>query len=193
MKLTGLKFLLEFIKDKKTVGAIAPSSPALAREIVSHGNLSDASVVVEYGPGTGSFTAEILSRLNDGACFLTIEQNRTLAAHLKKRFPNLLLFEDSVENVPRIIESLGHTQVDCIISGLPWASFSPDLQDRLLRPTLSVLRPGGTFCTFTYVQSPLLPSGKRFRKKLRKHFSEVFTSSIVWRNLPPAFVYRCIK
>ena len=193
MKLTGLKFLLEFIKDKKAVGAVAPSSSALAREIVSHGNLSDASVVVEYGPGTGSFTAEILSCINDGACFLTIEQNQNFAEHLRKRFPQLRLFIDSVENVPSIIESIGHTQVDCVISGLPWASFSPELQDRLLKPTLSVLRPGGAFCTFTYIQSPLLPSGKRFRKKLRKHFSEVSNSSIIWRNLPPAFVYQCIK
>lgn len=55
------------------------------------------------------------------------------------------------------------------------------------------LRPGGRFVTYTYLQSPLLAGGKRFRKKLHERFSEVGETRMVWLNLPPAFVYWGVK
>jgi phosphatidylethanolamine/phosphatidyl-N-methylethanolamine N-methyltransferase len=39
----------------------------------------------------------------------------------------------------------------------------------------------------------LLPAGGRFFKLLKKNFSEVKKSPVVWKNVPPAFVYRCIR
>ena len=56
---------------------------------------------------------------------------------------------------------------------------------------LEVLRPGGQFATFAYVPGQALPAAHRLRRKLREVFSEVTTSRVVWRNTPPAFVYRC--
>ena len=60
-----------------------------------------------------------------------------------------------------------------------------------LRELRRVLKPGGQFVTFAYLQGLLLPAGRRFRAKLKRSFSDVTKSKIVWRNLPPAFVYRC--
>ena len=54
-----------------------------------------------------------------------------------------------------------------------------------------VLRPGGTFATFAYWQGLALPAGQRFASRLRSTFSRVQRSPTVWKNLPPAFVYRC--
>ena len=53
--------------------------------------------------------------------------------------------------------------------------------------------PGGQFATFAYLQGLLLPAGQRFKDKLAQSFSKVEKSPTVWRNLPPAFVYRCTK
>ena len=36
-----------------------------------------------------------------------------------------------------------------------------------------------------------IPAGRRFRGQLNESFSHVESSPTVWRNLPPAFVYRC--
>ena len=186
-------FIREYIRNPRGVGAIAPSSPQLAREMVSRMNLEAASVVVEYGPGTGAFTSEILARKNPAALYLAIEQNPKMTSLFRKRFPDTLIFEDSVENVSRILKELGRSEVDCIVSGLPWASFSFGLLERVLTATHSVLRPGGHFSTFAYPPGNLMPSGKRLQKRLTSLFSRVHKSRVVWRNLPPAFVYHCVK
>ena len=33
---------------------------------------------------------------------------------------------------------------------------------------------------------------KNFKKNLKEHFSEVESSGVIWRNLPPAIIYRCV-
>jgi phospholipid N-methyltransferase len=81
--------------------------------------------------------------------------------------------------------------VDCILSGLPWAAFPEQLQDRLLEEACKNLAPQGFFVTFAYLQGLLLPAGRRFARKIRGRFTHVEKSPVVWRNLPPAFVYRC--
>jgi phospholipid N-methyltransferase len=189
----SLAILGQFLKNPKHIGAIAPSSRALSRRIVSDSDIESASVILEYGPGTGVFTRQILKAKNPGAVFAAIERNELLAARFRVEFPGVPLYEDSAENAPGIIRHLGADKVDCVISGLPWAAFDDGLQDRLIDATLEVLREGGTFVTFAYLQGLLLRSGKRFAEKLKSNFSRVSRSGVVWWNLPPAFVYRCTR
>ena len=161
--------------------------------MVSGVDIENASVVVEYGPGTGAFTGEILSRLKPGALFFVIEKNPVLLAEFRKRFPRVRAYLDSVENVGKLLREEGGEAVDLVICGLPWASFTEELQNRFIDATLNALREGGRFATFAYLQGLLLPSGRAFRRKLKDRFSSVSTSPVVWRNLPPAFVYRGVK
>jgi phospholipid N-methyltransferase len=190
---TYWKFLKEFLRHPSTIGAIAPSSTALARLIVSEIKPVSTSVIVEYGPGTGMFTAEILAKMRPGCRFIAIEKNLRMADIFKLRFPQVRLFLDSVENLPLILADEGISSVDYIISGLPWASFDSALQKKLMDVTVAALRPGGEFLTFAYIHGLMLPAGRRFRNLLHGYFPKLEHSSIVWRNLPPAFVYRCIK
>jgi phospholipid N-methyltransferase len=189
----SLRFLAQFLRHPLTTGAIAPSSRGLARAMVSDMGLPEASVVAEYGPGTGAFTGEILGQLAPGALFFAIERNETLLTAFRRRFPAVRSFHDSVANVASVLRGLGAEHVDAVICGLPWASFGNDLQENLLEATVSVLREGGRFATFAYLQGLLLPSGQAFKRRLHRHFAQVTTSRTVWRNLPPAFVYRCVK
>ena len=186
-----LRFLREFVRRPSEVGAVTPSGPALARRMVEGLGLEAARAVVEYGPGPGPITAAILERLPRGAVFFAIELNPVFAARLRERHPGLLVYNDSVAEVRMLAERLGLREVDCIVSGLPWASFPEAEQRRLLERTAEVLRPGGRFVTFAYLQGFLLPAAWRFRALLREFFPEVRRSPVVWRNLPPAFVWRC--
>jgi phosphatidylethanolamine/phosphatidyl-N-methylethanolamine N-methyltransferase len=187
------RFVREFLIRPKLVGAIAPSSRGLARRMVEGLEIHKANAVVEFGPGTGAFTAEILGSLAPGATFFAIERSPSMASDFRRRFPSVTLFEDSAEHVAAFCERLGVTpgNVDCIVSGLPFASFPEDLQRRILGEVVRVLRPGGRFVTFTYHVSQLIPSGPRFRRILREYFPTVTRSRAVWLNIPPAFVYRC--
>jgi phospholipid N-methyltransferase len=151
----------------------------------------EVNAVVEYGPGTGVFTGRILSAVKPGARFFGIEINSVFCESLTRTFPTVHFHNGSVENVEAFCRLEGIETVDAVLSGLPWAFFSSEDQARYLEAMFRVLRPGGQFVTFTYLQSLILPAGRQFKKTLIEHFSTVEYSPIVWRNLPPAFVYRC--
>lgn len=187
------RFFREFLRNPGTIGAIAPSSRFLARRIVQVAKVSRAKTIVEYGPGTGVFTREILRRAPEGARVIAIERNPEMAAHIRRAFPRVLLHEGSVHDLPQILEREGIDAVESIVSGLPWAAFPPKLQDELLEVTVNALRPGGVFATFAYLQGVMLPAGQRFRRRLMQRFPRMKRSPTVWANIPPAFVYRCEK
>ncbi len=188
---TKIAFLREFLRNPGSVGAVAPSSPSLAREMVRQAGVRQARTIVEFGPGTGAFTREIVEQAAPEARFLAIERNPALARILQQELPSVQVYHDSVENLGAILHREGIDRVDCILSGLPWAAFSEDLQDRLLEEACKNLTSDGCFVTFAYLQGLLLPAGRRFARKIRRKFGHVEKSSVVWRNLPPAFVYRC--
>jgi phosphatidylethanolamine/phosphatidyl-N-methylethanolamine N-methyltransferase len=185
------RFLLAFLRDPVHTGAIAPSTEALARAMTEWIGWDEVRAVLELGPGTGVFTAEILRRLPPGARFVAIELNAQFVGQLRQRFPGVEVCQDNVGNLEGICAQQGVGGADAILSGLPWAAFPPALQDRCLHAITRVLRPGGQFCTFAYLQGLCLPAGRRFRRLLEQHFPSVERSSTVWRNLPPALVYRC--
>ena len=189
----AVDFLRSFLRSPAATGAIAPSSRWLARRMTEWLDLRKACVVAEFGPGTGSFTQAILENLPAGCSFLMFEVNSDFVKILRRRFSGALVFQESVQNVRHVCDRLGIQGVDCVVSGLPWAAFSERRQRDLLDATTSVLRPGGQFVTFAYLQGLLMPGGRRFRALLDQYFSRISRSQTVWMNPPPAFVYRCTR
>jgi phospholipid N-methyltransferase len=186
-----VKFLREFITKPVTTGAIAPSSKFLAQTMVQDLGLDAADAVLEYGPGTGVFTEFILRELKPGAKFAAIELNPQFAAMFKQRYPRVALYQDTVANARAICDRAGIRTVDCIVSGLPWAAFPAPMQAEYLDEMMRVLKPGGRFVTFTYLHGLALPRARAFARLLGGHFTSVLKTSVVWLNVPPAFVYRC--
>ncbi|MDO5295633.1 MAG: SAM-dependent methyltransferase [bacterium] len=205
----ALSFFQEFIKHPTHVGAIAPSSQALAKEMMAQARVAECQTLAEFGAGTGVFTKAALKTLPEQAVFIAIEQNANLVRCLREdlakecaqapppawsqRYAEPPVYCDTVENLPALMQQNKISQLDSIISGLPWAAFSDELQDRLLQVALDALKPNGIFCTFAYLQGLLLPAGKHFAQKINSRFAEVHKSRVVWANLPPAFIYCCRK
>jgi phospholipid N-methyltransferase len=163
----------------------------LAQAMVEDLGLDAAGAILEYGPGTGVFTELILRRLNPAARFAAIELNPEFAQIFRARYPAVTLIQDSVANVRSICDCVGMQSVDCIVSGLPWATFSQPMQVKCLDEMMRVLKPGGRFVTFAYLHGLALSRARRFAHLLPDYFTSVRTSRVVWLNLPPAFVYRC--
>jgi phosphatidylethanolamine/phosphatidyl-N-methylethanolamine N-methyltransferase len=189
----SLRFLTEFLRDPNTVGAILPSSNSLARRVLSGIDFSDVRVIVEFGSGTGVFTREILNRVKQGTVFLAFETNPGFSALLRSEFHDLDVVERSAVELASVLQKKKISGVDVIISGLPFASFDAELQENIIRPSADALIEGGTFRTFAYIQGPLLANGRNFRRIVDRYFDSVTTTSVVWMNLPPAFVYVCRK
>jgi len=56
-----LLFARRWLKDPMKVGAVAPSSPVLARAMVKALDLEPGQTCLEIGPGTGAFTEHLIA------------------------------------------------------------------------------------------------------------------------------------
>lgn len=184
-------FLKNFLRHPTQVGAIAPSSPGLVDAMLDGFDWNRVRYVAEFGPGTGVFTEGVMKRLHPEAKFFAIERSAELAELTRQRCPGVQVYEDSVINVAQLCQQESIDKLDAVVCGLPWASFSQSLQSDIMDAMLSVLAPQARFATFAYWQGVVLPTGRQFSKRLHDTFAVVQRSATVWRNLPPAFVYRC--
>ena len=188
-----VEFLRVFIKEPTRVGALSPSSQSRARAMIHGLALKTASTVIEIGPGTGAVTGLILKRIGKATKFFALELNSRYSRSLKRRFPDLLVHNDSAEKLSFYLAEHGRKSAKYIISGLPWAFFDSALQERILHAVRTSLAPDGVFTTFAYVHALWMPAARKFRRRLESGFSRVEASPVIWRNLPPAFVYRCSR
>ncbi|HEY9524765.1 MAG TPA: methyltransferase domain-containing protein [Thermopolyspora sp.] len=182
-------FFEQFIRSPARIGAIAPSSRRLSTAVAVPVPERGDPVVIELGPGTGPFTAAIQRKLDGRGRHLAIEIDPRLATHLADRHPGVEVVVADAQRLPDLLAERGIAAADVVVSGLPWAVFTADHQDALLRAVLRSMRPDGAFTTFAYIHARYLGPALRFRHQLGLAFEEVVPGRTVWRNLPPAFVY----
>lgn len=178
-------FLREFLRSPLRTASAVPSSPSLAEQMIAALPDDGDPVVVELGPGTGSFTSAIQRRLVGRGRHIAIELNPTLAAHVSRRCPEVEVVTGSAADLPGILADRGILGADHVVSGLGWSAFTGSLID-----TISAsLAPDGVYTQFTYTWTLWAPPARRQIAQLRQAFGEVVITRTVWRNLPPAVVY----
>ena len=179
-------FFKQYILHPRSVGAIAPSSRNLAVHMMDPIDFNRAECIVEYGPGTGSFTEEIIRRKKPDTLFLMIEKNREFARELKARYQgdsfaaqNIHVIYGGAENASRYLAGLGRKHADYVISGLPFTSLPKDLSTQVFLETQKILGDRGAFITFQYTLVKLPFFLEYFNLQACPH---------ILKNLPPAYV-----
>jgi len=166
----------EILDSPRSMGAICPSSPKLARRMAS---LVDprAGIVVELGGGTGAVTSALLAQGVIPQKLIVVEQSAKLSALLRHRFPEITVING---DAARLAELIGPESgnVTAIVSSLPLRSLERGDVRNILGQLEQVLREDGLFIQYTY-------SHRDHQAKLSRHFNNIH-SSIVWGNLPPA-------
>jgi phosphatidylethanolamine/phosphatidyl-N-methylethanolamine N-methyltransferase len=183
-----VSIIREFLRHPLRTGAVAASSPQLARAMTADFGLDRAETVVELGPGTGPITEAILARLAPGARLIAVELNPVLAARLAGRHRGrpLEVVNGSAADLPRLVPD----RVDAVVSGLPWAVMPDPLRRRILDAVAQVLTDTGRFTTFAYLHAAWSPPARQFAAQLAERFAVVDRGPTVWPNVPPAFVHR---
>lgn len=184
-------FLKAFMKAPVQLGTCFSSSPALCRRMTAQLNLGEASVVFELGSGTGPLTAAVLRQVRPGCRFFAVEMNHELAEGLRRRFPGVSILETDATKLRDLCrhEDVAPGAVDAICASLPYMLFPKTLQREALEDMHAVLRPGGRMVMLTYWPEEIHPRARAWRKMLDATFRVVKRHSVVWANLPPAFVY----
>ena len=179
-------FLKQFLKEKQMVGAISSSSKYLGAKMLDKVDFDNSRVLVELGPGTGVFTQLIIDKMSADSILLVFELNDHFFEQLTKRFndPRVHLIHDTAENIQEYLDKHNLHKADVIISSLPLAVFPRDLRNRLLTASHDALKENGTYVQFQYS----LQSWKNLERTFRK-----VSIGFTMLNLPPAFVYTCLK
>jgi phospholipid N-methyltransferase len=184
---TRIDFLRESLRNLRNTGSIARSSRYLCRAIVGKIDPAAARVVVELGPGDGAITEYLLRRLGPDTRLIVFEINDVFVEKLRRAFPNeprLLLIHDSAENMGEHFKTLGISEVDYFVSGIPFVMLPEALAASITGKCHEWLRQGGLFVQFHY--SPLLLG---FYRRVFGNASVDF----VPLNIPPALIVSCEK
>lgn len=180
------QFISQFLKAPLATGSVVPSSIHLARTMTRNLN-ADSRHVVEYGPGTGSFTKEIYRQIGPDTRFTAVEINPSFRSMLAERYEGIEIFEALDGYAPDL-----RSKVDHVVSGLPFSNMSQFLCEQIIENIYSMLIEGGEFRTFLYGHTYKLRKNKRLVRLLQKRFSSVTTTRVV-QNFPPAVVISCLK
>jgi phospholipid N-methyltransferase len=174
-------FLNRWLHQPRTVGAIAPSSAALARAMVTTAQPFDGPVL-ELGAGTGVFTAALLAAGVAPAALTLVECVPEFAALLRHRAPGArILACDARQLVPAQFT----TAPTCIVSGLPLRAMSASVVDEIVSAAFDCAAPDACMVQFTYGLRCPVPEST-----LRSLGLSADRTAWVWRNLPPAWVWR---
>ncbi|WP_197507141.1 class I SAM-dependent methyltransferase [Mycobacterium sp. 852002-50816_SCH5313054-b] len=182
-------FAWEFAKSPARTGSMLPSSRWVADRMAAPVPERGDPVVVELGPGTGAFSAAIDRRLAGRGHHLAVELNSEFAGQLTRRFPTLDVAVGDAAQLPELLASRGLATADVIVSGLPWASFAPQLQRDLVDVIGRCLAADGAFTAVAYTALCGMPRARRFHGLLTETFEEVIVGRTVWPNVLPARVY----
>ena len=177
-----LLFFRGLLARPRNIGAIAPSSPALARAIAAQVDLLVPGPILELGPGTGVVTEALIARGTDPDRIIAIEYDADLARLVASRFPRVTVINGDAFT---LAQTLGKREGPFagIVSGLPLLNFPPAKRTQLVDDALRLLAPGAPFVQFSYgLHSPVAPP----------EGAVVRQAAFVVMNLPPArvWVYR---
>src|SRR5579862_7621874 len=189
-------FAEEALADFSTTAAISPSSPQLAAAMLEHLPLARARVVVELGAGTGVITQALLAELPPLSTLVVFEINPRFYNYLKTHFsdPRLVLIHSSAENLDRELEQRGYFQVDAVASSLGLGLMSDRERHTLFERQLPFVHDRAVLTQYQYIHALQCENGRVRRLDLRPLLGQYFASvqsRLVWRNLPPAFVFSC--
>lgn len=176
-------FLNKFIMEPKKIGSITPSSSFLSNKMLSELPWDRIETIMELGAGTGVFTKYIAENKKETCQVFVIERDFKMRKALQNNYP-IFHYGAKAERLDWLLHRHNLIQVDCIISGLPFAAFSEPLRAEIMAAVHRSLKPRGIFVAFQYSQ--------QMKKTLKTYFSKVLIG-FVPLNIPPAFVYYCEK
>ena len=145
-------FARNFFRHPRMLGSIVPSSRFLIKQLLEPINWGRARVIVEYGPGVGGITAEVLRHMRADATLVAIEMNPDFVRYLGEAITDkrLRVVQGSAADVDDILRRFGFLRADYIISGIPFSTIAAPVREQILRKTHDVLEPGGAFLVYQF-------------------------------------------
>lgn len=176
---------IKLIKNIRTTGTVAPSSRRLIQRLIASIDFASARCVVELGPGNGCITRELLNRLGPDATLICFELNNDFIAQLNAlNDPRLHVYNACASSIRQILDELGIGCVDYVVSSLPLTIMDDEIVKAVVESVRDNLCEGGRFVQYQYSLNNW--------DDIKPVFSQARVSFTL-RNMPPAFIYECVK
>jgi phospholipid N-methyltransferase len=181
-----LAFLLQYFRNPREVGSVAPSSPVasalMAKEIEPH-----HAPVLEIGPGTGSFTRAILARGVAPADLTLVETNSDFCSRLRRDFPGVQVHCMNAADLPKR-DLFGGRKVGAVVSGVPFLLLKPEEAKAILSSVFECMAPDAALYQVTYGFKVPFP-----RQVMRELDLVATHNGRTLLNAPPASCYRLTR
>lgn len=177
-------FALNFFKSPAMLGSVIPSSRFLVNDVLNHVDWDKARVIVEYGPGVGTMTQEILKRMRPDAVLLALELNEEFVTFLQEEIvdPRFHAVHASASDVRNVLTKLGLPCADYIISGIPYSTMPHAARREVMQASRQVLHPEGALLVYQFTNT-VLPYLKSSFSSVRQNFQ--------FLNILPARIFYC--
>lgn len=188
----SLQYVKTLLKDKN-VASIAPTSSFGIGKIFRLMDFDSAKVVVEYGPGGGCITRQLLKKMSPDAKLIAVETNDDFADHLESSINDsrLEVVRDTAENIEQILTERSIEVADYILSGIPFSLFDVEKKDTILLGTKKALGDDGSFIVYQFLYSP----GNRendIKHKLNEHM-HIANANFEILCIPPIRIYQAVN
>jgi phospholipid N-methyltransferase len=179
-----LLFARNFLKHPLQLGSVVPSSRFLVNQLLAPVDWERARVVVEYGPGVGNITREILRRMRRDATMVAIELNSDFVDFLRMEVddPRLRVVHGSASDALQTLRAMKLPRVDYIISCIPYSTIPDTLRAEIVKQSRELLVEDGAMLMFQFTRV-VVPH-------LKTHFGFV-EQGFTPLNILPAHIFHC--
>ncbi len=183
-----MEHLLYFLKDLKQVGAVAPSSKFLAKDLVTQlkEKLADANCkplnILEVGAGTGSLTKQIAKLLRPQDSLDIVEIHKKFYQIIGSKYrlnDNIRIHHADILNF--------HPQkkYDFVFSSLPYENMPEEITKQIWEKKLNLCSTKAYISYFKYLKFGDFKSD--FEESIVNTYKH--NKKIVFLNIPPAKIY----
>lgn len=179
-----MPFKRRVIKNYSNIWAISRSSKFLYKKMTKDINFSQDINIVEFWPGDGVFTDELLKEISTNSQIHIFEIDEGFCRLLKEKYknePRVKIYEESAGKIENYFKE---ESIDYIISSLPLAFIDKPIVCEILKKSKCILKKKWKFLQYQYFLQN--------KKEIQSFFPKIhyrFTPL----NFPPAFVYICDK
>lgn len=169
------------------VGAIAPSSPELAAQILSGLTPDRENIVLELGVGTGAITKFLQEIIPSRDSYLGLELDQEMVSTITARLPEMNVICGNAAEAYSIHAESGLGKVRYLICCLPFVSLPKEVSEAVLVEIEKFMADGCELRLFQYAHGYYLPPAIRLREFMRNRYGRSRRSPLVLKNVPPAY------
>jgi phosphatidylethanolamine/phosphatidyl-N-methylethanolamine N-methyltransferase len=149
-----VRFFKRWAANPLKMGAVSPTSRALADVMVAHSHPDPAGYVLETGPGTGAVTDALIRAGISPERIVSVESDKGFCKLLRERFPGVHVLQGDALDLGATLGEFRDVAFSAALSGIPLLNLPKPVRVRYLDGILDRLRPGGVVSQLSYSLTP---------------------------------------